>query len=370
MGQPAPLQEAPSSATVTRTTSLTVPRHLRVADAVSLGLGRVLDTATVLHDAEAIRPGRETVVLTAHVPQEVPVVEGPEGLAYAATASVPAATKRRRGGQATYRPDPVRRAAVPGTDVVAASSAVGPARTPVLVVAAPRAPVAARATAFRATAVEETAAAMIQKGARRPTPGAALTVLRAGVVPSADPEMDPATAGREARKTATVAQAAAPEPGEVHLAPRGAEMERLRPHLAKEAALGPAPVPDTDAVANVAVALAAAKVGISGSSTRFRAETPVPVAATPSCSLQAEERAAEEDAAWRCAAVAETDPGVAQGEPAETEVGAAVTEGLQATAAPRRMATGARVGAACRVPLAAPEVRPLLFLAASPIPAL
>lgn len=209
MGRPAPLQEASGPATVAEPPSLTVTRHLRVTDALILRLGRVLDAATLLHDAKAIRPGREAVVLTSHVAQEVPVVKGAEGLAYAAASPVPPAAEGRRGSQATNRPDPIRRTAVPGPDVVAPTPAVEPARPSILVMAAARAPVTSRAAAVRPAAVEETATTVVQKGTGGPATCTALTFLRPGIVPSADPEMDPTSTRRETRKATTLAKTAA-----------------------------------------------------------------------------------------------------------------------------------------------------------------
>lgn len=138
-------------------------------------------------------------------------------------------------------------------------------------------------------------------------------------------------------------------------------MERIRPHGPVETGLGPAPRPYADTVTDVAVTLAAAEVGIGGRPARLRAEAAIPLATAPPSPLQAEGRATKGHAAGWCAAVAEADPGVAEGQPAEAEVGAAVTQGLQAAAAPRRMAAGTPLGTTCRVPLAASDVRPFLL---------
>lgn len=97
--------------------------------------------------------------------QEVLVVEGTQGLGHATTAAVPATAKRRGGGRATDRPNPVRRTAFPGADVGAATPALELAGPSVLVVPASRTPLTSGTTAFRAANVEETAATTVLEGA-------------------------------------------------------------------------------------------------------------------------------------------------------------------------------------------------------------
>lgn len=88
--RPTPLLEATGPATIAKPASLGVARHPGLAHALILGLRRILDVPSLPLHAEAVRPRGETVGLAPHVPQEVPVVEGAQGLGYAATAAVPA----------------------------------------------------------------------------------------------------------------------------------------------------------------------------------------------------------------------------------------------------------------------------------------
>lgn len=172
--------------------------------------------------------------------------------------------------------------------------------------------------------------------------------------------MDPTATRRQARQTSTLAKASTPGTGEEDLPTSGAEVEGLRPQLPMEAVAGPVTRADADAVAHVAVALATTEVSIGGSTTGPRAQVPVPLVTPPPGTLQTQGGATEAEAAWRCAAIAEADPGIAQRRAAETEVGAAIAKGVQATALAGRLATRPSVVRARRIPSTVAEVRFLL----------